>query len=225
MTQFPFAAVGFDLDGTLLDTHKDLGMAVNHALAAGGFDPVPLDSARSLIGGGAKVMLQRAVAQQGGLDDAELHRLYKHLLEYYSANCAVHSQPFPGALECLDELAARGVAVSVVTNKFESFARDILTQLGLIGRFVTVIGGDTMGKGRAKPQPDPVLEAQRISGGGSFAFVGDSSFDVGAARAANVPVVVAAYGYCDKPPHELGGDAVIDSLDQLVGALAALEAG
>lgn len=222
MTQFPFAAVGFDLDGTLLDTHRDLGMAVNHALAAGGFDPVPLNSARSLIGGGAKVMLQRAVEQQGGIDDSELHRLYKELLGYYSENCAVHTRPFPGAIECLEELAAHDVAVSVVTNKFESFARDILTQLGLIDRFVAVIGGDTMGKGRAKPAPDPVLEAQRISGGGNLAFVGDSSFDVKAARAANVPVVVAAYGYCDHPPHELGGDAVIDSLDQLVGALAKL---
>lgn len=224
MTQFPFAAVGFDLDGTLLDTHRDLGMAVNHALVAGGFDPVPLESARSLIGGGAKVMLQRAIDMQGGLEAGHLHALYKHLLEYYAANCAVHTRPFSGAIQCLDELAARGVTVSVVTNKFESFARDILTQLGLIDRFVTVIGGDTMGKGRSKPAPDPVIEARRISGGGSFAFVGDSSFDVKAAQAAGVPVVVSAYGYCDLPPHELGGDAVIDSLDQLVGTLCNLAA-
>ena len=222
MTEYPFAAVGFDLDGTLLDTHHDLGMAVNHALAIGGFDTVPLDSARSLIGGGAKVMLQRAIGQQGGLPDDELHRLYKHLLEYYSENCAVHTRPFPGALKCLEDLAAHGATISVVTNKFESFARDILTQLDLIDRFVTVIGGDTMGKGRAKPAPDPLLEAQSRSGGGSFAFVGDSSFDVKAARAAKVPVVVAAYGYSDQHPHELGGDAVIDSLDQLVDTLIKL---
>src|SRR3546814_20336161 len=75
MADFPFAAVGFDLDGTLLDTSRDLGTAVNHALALGGFNPVPLDSATHLIGGGAKVMLARAVEQQGGMPPDEFHAL------------------------------------------------------------------------------------------------------------------------------------------------------
>ena len=61
MNGFPFAIVGFDLDGTLLDTHRDLAEAVNHALALGGFRPVPEDHAKSLIGGGAKRMLARAI--------------------------------------------------------------------------------------------------------------------------------------------------------------------
>ena len=88
-----------------------------------------------------------------------------------------------------------------------------------------------MGKGPdskhlAKPHPDPVIEARKRCGasedGGTFAFVGDSSYDVAAAKGANVPVVVAAYGYCDKPPHELGADAVIDSLAGLIPALEGL---
>lgn len=219
MTAFPFQSVGFDLDGTLLETHRDLGAAVNHALALGGFDPVPADHASDLIGGGAKIMLKRAVDQQGGLPDDEFRRLYKEMLGYYSQNNAVHSRPYPHAIEVLDALEHRGVKMAVVTNKFESFARDILTTLDLAHRFETIIGGDTMGKGRAKPEPDSVIEARVRCGGGPIAFVGDSSYDVRAARAAKVPVVAAAYGYCDKPPHELGADAVIESLAGLISAL------
>ena len=59
--------------------------------------------------------------------------------------------------------------------------------------------------------------------GGSFAFVGDSTYDVAAAKAAGVPVIAAAYGYCDKPPGELGADAVIHSFGELPAALAKLE--
>ncbi len=219
MTAFPFQSVGFDLDGTLLETHRDLGAAVNHALALGGFDPVPADHASDLIGGGAKIMLKRAVDQQGGLPDDEFRRLYKEMLGYYSQNNAVHSRPYPHAIEVLDALEQRGVKMAVVTNKFESFARDILTTLDLAHRFETIIGGDTMGKGRAKPEPDSVIEARVRCGGGPIAFVGDSTYDVRAARAAKVPVVAAAYGYCDKPPHELGADAVIESLAGLISAL------
>lgn len=222
MTAFPFQSVGFDLDGTLLETHRDLGAAVNHALALGGFDPVPADHASDLIGGGAKIMLKRAVDQQGGLPDDEFRRLYKEMLGYYAQNNAVHSRPYPHAIEVLDALEQRGVKMAVVTNKFESFARDILTTLDLAHRFETIIGGDTMGKGRAKPEPDSVIEAQVRCGGGPIAFIGDSSYDVRAARAAKVPVVAAAYGYCDKPPHELGADAVIESLAGLISALEAL---
>jgi phosphoglycolate phosphatase len=222
MTAFPFAIVGFDLDGTLLETHRDLGAAVNHALTLGGFAPVPADHASDLIGGGAKLMLQKAVEEQGGMPEDAFRKLYKEMLADYSQHHVVHTQPYPHAREVLAELDGRGVALTVVTNKFESFARSILTTLGLADHFVAIIGGDTMGKGRAKPAPDPIFEAQKRGGGGCLVFVGDSSYDVMAARAAGVPVVAAAYGYCDKPGPELGADAHIDSLDQLVAAIEAL---
>ena len=223
----PFDAVGFDLDGTLLDTFRDLGTAVNHALELGGFKPVPVDSSKDLIGGGAKIMLARAVEAQGGMPEDEFRMLYKAMLRYYADNNAVHTQPYPHALDVLDSLDAAGVKAAVVTNKFEGFARDILSQLGLVDRFVTVIGGDSLGKGPdgaflAKPAPDPVIAARDACAAQSFVFVGDSSYDVKAAKAANTPVVVAAYGYCDASPHELGGDAVIDSLAGLIPALRTL---
>ena len=227
MSEFPFDAVGFDLDGTLVDSFRDLGEAVNHALELGGFERVPVDSSRDLIGGGAKIMLARAVEAQGGLPEEEFRPLYKEMLKFYAENNAVHTAPYPHAREVIAAFASRGVRVAVVTNKFEEFARSILTQIDFIEPFETVIGGNSLGKGAdgqflAKPHPDPVLKAQELCGGGRMAFVGDSTYDVKAARAAGVPVIAAAYGYCDKPPHELGADAVIDSLEGLIPALERL---
>jgi phosphoglycolate phosphatase len=222
MSDFPFDAVGFDLDGTLLDTHRDLGAAVNFALAEGGFDPVPVNSSKDLIGGGAKVMLARAVDAQGGMDPDAFRALYKKMLAFYADNNAVHTAPYPGIETVLDALESRGVKMAVVTNKFEDFARAILNQLGLAHRFVTIIGGDTMGKGRAKPQPDPIVEARARCEGGAFAYIGDSSYDMKAARAADVPFVLAAYGYCDLQEEDMQADAVAYDPAQLTGALESL---
>lgn len=222
MTDFPFDIVGFDLDGTLLETHRDLGAAVNHALVFGGQEPVPVESIEELIGGGAKAMLKKVTDSRGGLSDEEFRPLYKALLAYYAENNCVHTRPYPHAEQVLDALAGRGVKLALVTNKFESFARDILGKLDLARRFEIILGGDSLGKGRSKPAPDPLIEARERLGGGRFVYIGDSSYDVMAARAAGVPVVVAGYGYCDQPPADLGGDAVIDSLSGLIPALQEL---
>ncbi len=227
MKNIPFDAVGFDLDGTLLDTFRDLGAAVNHALVLGGFDAVPLETSKDLIGGGAKIMLARGLEAQGGVPSDEFKRLYKVMLGYYEAHNAVHTEPYPGAREVLGDLAARGVRMAVVTNKFEGFARSVLTQLDLIGMFDIVIGGDNMGKGDdgqflAKPHPAPVIAAHKATSSSRFVFIGDSTYDARAARGAGVPFVAAAYGYCDAPADAMGADAVIDSLGELIPALQAL---
>jgi len=227
MQKFPFDAIGFDLDGTLLDTFRDLGSAVNHALVLGGFHEVSVETSKDLIGGGAKIMLARAVDAQGGLPADEFKRLYKAMLAHYERHNVVHTAPYPGVREALGELAEMGVRMAVVTNKFEGFARSVLSQLDLIGAFDAVIGGDSMGRGEdgqflAKPHPAPVLAARTACRAERFVFIGDSSYDVRAARAAGVPVVAAAYGYCDAPPHELGADVVIDSFEDLIPALQRL---
>tara|TARA_B100000678_G_scaffold189392_1_gene158371 strand:+ start:2034 stop:2723 length:690 start_codon:yes stop_codon:yes gene_type:complete len=228
MSDFPFDAIGLDLDGTLLDTKADLAAAVNHALAQGGYRQVPPEQVEGLIGGGAKVMLARAIESQGGrMADEDFRPLYKSLLRYYGEHNAVHTQPFPGVIETLDALAAMDVRLAVVTNKFESFASEILSQLGLADRFVTLIGGDSLGRDesgdfRAKPAADPILAAMERCDATRFAFVGDSTYDIMAARAAQVPVIAAGYGYCDRPAEELGADAVIARFDELVPALRAL---
>lgn len=222
MNDFPFEIVGFDLDGTLLDTLEDLGAAVNHALALAGRPSIPVSEVRNLVGGGARRMLQRALDLTGGVDDAAFGPLYRELLAFYTANIAVHSRLYPGGEAMLDELAGRGVKLAVVTNKIELLARKLLEELGLTSRFAAIIGGDTLGPGRAKPAPDMVNQMVARLGRGRAAFVGDTTYDIGAAQAAGVPCIAVSFGFNDKPARELGADAVIDHFAELVPALMRL---
>lgn len=222
MTEFPFAIVGFDLDGTLCDTAWDLGIALNRTMELLGRPAFALDEVRRFIGGGTGQMLRGALAETGGFDPAELPALQERLFGFYAEALAVHSRLYPGGEAMLDALAARGVHIAVATNKREAFAVQLLDELGLSPRFATVIGGDTLGPGKAKPAPDMLHEMVRRCGGGRAAFVGDTTFDVGAARAAGLPVVAVSFGFNDLPPHALGADAVIDHFDALVPALVQL---
>lgn len=219
---FPFALVGFDLDGTLLDTSGDLAAAVNHALASVGRAPLPVARVRGMIGGGARHMLAQGLAATGDCDDAMLDRLQTVLLDHYEAHIADLTRPFPGCLNALDALAARGVRLAVVTNKIERLARLILAALGLTDRFATIIGGDTLGPGRGKPKPDLIHLMQERCGGGAAAFVGDSIYDVQAAQAAGLPVVACSFGFLDRPAAQLGADVVIDGYTELLPALERL---
>lgn len=224
---FPFAIVGFDLDGTLVDSNLDLAPAVNHTLGSIGRPPVPEDKTRSLIGGGSALMLERALDLTGGpLPREEFDALFAVLLAHYEDHIADETIPYEGCLAALDTLATRGAKLAVVTNKNEHPARKLLGELGLTHRFASILGGDSLGPGRAKPRRDMIDETIVRCGGvvgeTRFAMVGDSTYDVGAARNAAVPVVALSFGYADVPVEELGGDVLIDHFDQLVAALEAL---
>ncbi|MEZ5742560.1 MAG: HAD hydrolase-like protein [Sphingomonadaceae bacterium] len=97
-----------------------------------------------------------------------------------------------------------------------------LDDLGLSQRFFTILGGDLLGKGRAKPAPDLLLEMQRLGGGGRCVYVGDTTFDSGAAKAAEFLCVAVSFGYNDVPVAELETAAVIDHFDELVPVLEGL---
>ena len=224
MTAFPFDIVGFDLDGTFLDTSGDLTAAVNVALADAGRPPIGVDRVKSMIGGGGRHMLAQALDSTGGYEADELDRLYTVLLDYYEANIAIYTQPFPGALDALDELAAMGVKTAIVTNKVESLAVHLLTELGVLDRFATVIGGDTLGPGRAKPAADPILEMIARLGGGRAAFVGDSIYDITSAKNAGIPNIACSFGFLLQPVEELDADAIIDGFDALIPTLRTLSA-
>lgn len=222
MSGFPFGIVGFDLDGTLLDTEADLAAAVNHAVGLAGRPAIPAGEVRSLIGGGGRKMLQRALVLTGGVPEAEFADLYKQMLRFYEANIAVETRLFPGGEAMLDALAARGVKLAVVTNKLESLAVKLFRELGLASRFYTIIGGDTLGPGRAKPARDQLDEMIVRAGGGRAAYVGDTTFDTLAAKAAGLPCVAVSFGFNDLPPRELGADAVIGHFDELIPVLETL---
>ncbi|OQW42412.1 MAG: phosphoglycolate phosphatase [Proteobacteria bacterium SG_bin5] len=220
--RFPFAIIGFDLDGTLIDTSPDLTAAVNHALALAGRAPLREAQVETMIGGGAKHMLRQALDASGGIDEAAFRPLYKDMLRFYEAHIADGSRPFPGAIEAVDALRAMGVRVGIVTNKFESLARKLMTELALADRFDCLIGGDTLGTALAKPNPAPIHALIERLGGGRAAFVGDSIYDVQAARGAGIPAIAVRFGFLLGPVEELGADAVIDDFAGLIPALYAL---
>lgn len=222
MTRFPFAVIGFDLDGTLLDTSSDLTDAVNHALAAAGRPLLTREQVKPMIGGGARKMLERGLAATGGCTEKELRQLYALLLDHYGENLSNGTVPFPGLLDALDELASKGVRLAVCTNKFERFAEKLLSELGLRDRFAAVIGGDTLGKGNAKPSAAPIHAMIARAGGGRAAFVGDSIYDVEAARNAGIPSIAVSFGFLPQPVEELNADAVIDHYAELIPTLSRL---
>ena len=203
----------------MLDTSGDLAAAVNHALATIDRPPVAPERVRGMIGGGAKNMLRHAMTATGGCGEDEFRPAYKALLSYYGDHLCVHTAPFPGTVAMLDRLAAQGVKLAVVTNKFESFATRLLADIGLAARFDTIIGGDTLGAGKSKPDRALIdLMVERL-GGGRAAFVGDSIYDIEAAHNAGLPAVAVSFGFLLQPVGTFGAEAVIDRWDELDQAL------
>lgn len=206
----------FDLDGTLVDTAPDLQAALNHALTGGGFAPVSESLTRHWVGHGARMLIEQGLRHQQG-DLQRIDGLFGDFLDYYAANVAVHSRPYPAVVDSLQALRARGAKLAVVTNKPFALTRLLLDALHLTGLFAVVVGGDTAP--RPKPAADPALyacEALRLAAADAL-FVGDSETDVGCARAAGCPVVCVPDGYNHGVAAEaLGADAVIESFRDLV---------
>lgn len=219
MTDF-FQIVGFDLDGTLFDTAADIAAAANHGLAVIGRPPLPIETLKPMIGLGGLHLMEQALIATGGCDAATLDRLFPEWLAFYGDNLVHETAPFPGLLDAMDALDARGVKIAIVTNKRERFAVSLVEQLGLTHRFACLIGGDTMAE--AKPSAMPIHEMIRRCGGGRAAFVGDSIFDTAAAKAAGIPSIACAFGFLTGPVEELQADAVIGHYDELIPTLEAL---
>lgn len=219
---FPFTIVGFDLDGTLLDTSGDLAAAANHALAIADRPPLTVADVVARVGGGTRNMLTQVLAATGPCDQTLVDRLLPELLDYYQAHMTVHTRPYLGVEAALDALAIRGVRLGVVTNKLERFATALLASSGLAERFDVVIGGDSHGLTATKPDPAPIRMLVERLGDGRAAFVGDSDFDVRAAKGAGVPVIACRFGFAGRAVDSLGADAVIDEYDALIPALERL---
>jgi phosphoglycolate phosphatase len=215
--------IAFDLDGTLVDSAPDLVATLNVVLAEIGLKPVGLEHARNLVGGGARLMIERGLTKHGAkFTPEDIERLFQRFLAHYDMHIADHSRPFPGAHKMLEELAAGGARLVVCTNKLERFSVKLLNEMGLAHFFSVIAGADTFAA--RKPDPLHILHAVKRAGGDArhAVMVGDSRIDVAAARAAKVPVVAVSFGYSDVPPAELSADRVVDRLAEVPAAVAAL---
>ena len=186
-----FEHIVFDLDGTLVDSRRDLTAAVNHVLRSFGMPELPLETVCQYIGEGARILVQRALgpAQQARLDEGL--RLF---LAYYGAHLLDDTRPYDGIPEALAALAERGVVLSVLTNKPVAMSRAILDGLGLLSRFVAVAGGDSLPARKPDPGGVDYLLATTHTSRERTLLVGDSLIDMKTANAARVAFCGVAWG-------------------------------
>ena len=213
----------YDLDGTLADTAEDLVATLNWLLRREGFAPLPVESAGSLVGAGARALIKHGFAASGrSLDPQTIEVLFVDYLSYYSDHIADRTRLYPGIDEALTSLARAGWRQAICTNKIESLAKLLVTKLGIADRFAFICGQDTFGVG--KPDARPLLETIATSGGARerAIMVGDSGTDIKTARAAGVSAIAVDFGYSDVPVAELGPDRVISHFDELADACEAL---
>ncbi len=216
----PFGALIFDLDGTLIDSAPDVCAAINRALAGHGRRPLMVAEAKDLIGQGARVLSERALALTGrpGTPD-EIESLVGAFIASYTRRPVEHTVVYPGAREVLKSFRAAGLGLAICTNKPKATTVPVMATLRLDQLFDVVSCGDQVP--HRKPDARHVLGVVEELGAttATTALIGDSENDIAAARAAGVPSVAVTFGYAHVPYPELGADALIDRFVELPEAL------
>ena len=222
------SAILFDLDGTLIDTVPEIADAVNDALGELLKHQRLQDAlVQSWVGSGAANLFKLALGHCG-VDQASLQAEFDlrwaTFQNAYAERCGTNSQPYPGAIECLQALQKAGYRLAVVTNKEGQFAREVINKHGMQDYFDTVTAGDTL----ASKKPDPMVlwaTLDRLDTGYSRGlFIGDSMIDVETGAAAAVRTWAVTYGYhhgeFDKPlPQSMQPERFISGFDQLQALL------
>jgi len=208
--------IAFDLDGTLIDSRRDLADSANQLIVELGGSPLPEEAVGRMVGDGARVLVERALTAAGLVDPGPGHALAR-FLEIYDARLLVHTRPYPG-VEAAIEAARRGARVTMLTNKPLHHTARIVEALGWTPLFDEVVGGDNpLGR---KPAPH-ALQAMMTAAGVTAAqamLVGDSKVDLDTARRAGVRCCLVSFGYgfesVDKAPIE--GETVVKDVATLV---------
>jgi phosphoglycolate phosphatase len=184
--------VVFDLDGTLVDSRRDLASAVNATRERLALPPLQVTQVEAMVGEGARLLVRRALPSS--VDGEELERALAVFLELYFERCLDATTVYPGMAELLAELAARG-PVALLTNKPERHSRKILAAFGLDRWLAPILGGDSLPV--RKPDPGGLLAiaagwGRELDG---VVLVGDSAIDAQTAVAAGAPLVLVEWGY------------------------------
>ena len=215
----PIKLLILDLDGTLVDTGQDIAEALNHALAPLGLKPMDVQAVTALVGEGIPNLIMKAVGP------AHLHRadsVRDSFVRYYKAHLTDHSLPYPGVMETLASLKDSGYRMTVLSNKNTGMSVEILKRLDMHEHFELVLGGDTVEE--KKPKPGGVLQTLSELGAepGETVLIGDSSYDLDAAKYAGGRSIAVAYGF---RPREtlLDADVLIDRFIDLPAAIKGLD--
>jgi phosphoglycolate phosphatase len=207
----------FDLDGTLIDSQRDLVEAVNATRRHMGLDPLDTALIASYVGNGAPVLIARSLGPEAG--EGEVARGLEYFLGYYREHMLDHTVLYPGVREALDRLRAEGRRMAVLTNKPVRFSEEIVRGLGLEGHFLRVYGGNSF----AQKKPHPVGIETLMGEAGTVAsrtmMVGDSAVDIRTARAAGVFACGVTFGFQPETFREHPPDLLVDDLRELAGLM------
>lgn len=206
----PALTILFDLDGTLVDTAPDLGLALNMQRERHGLPALPLDAIRPHASHGSRGLLGIGFGLTP--EDEAFPTMREEYLDLYDQVFTRSPMLFEGVAEVLEALESAGLQWGVVTNKPRRFTLPLMGALALDVRAACIVSGDDAA--RPKPSPDTLLLACDLAAvmPSSCIYVGDAERDVQAAHAAGMPTVIARYGYLDAHdrPEEWGADAMID---------------
>lgn len=216
----PLHAAIVDLDGTMVDTLGDFVVALNRCLDDLGLPCVGRGFVERTVGKGSEHLLRSTLAHVGA-DPALYGAAWARYQAHYLAVNGEQAQVFPGVMQGLAWLRARGLRLACLTNKPTAFAQPLLVRKGLAGYFEQVFGGDAFE--RKKPDPLPLLRTCEALGSepSRTLMIGDSSNDAQAAHAAGCPVVLVTYGYNHgEDIRAVPALTHLDRLDQLESWLA-----
>lgn len=185
----------FDLDGTLLNTLEDLGRAVNYALSLRGFPQHSLDEYRGMVGHGVRNLVTVALPKELQADNALIDAALADFKAYYTAHIDVHTRPYAGMVEVVQQLHARGVKLAIASNKFQSGTETLIAEFFPGIPFVAVLGNRPGYP--LKPDPEIVGEVLRQASASpsEAAMVGDSLTDMKTAANGGIRGIAVNWGY------------------------------
>lgn len=185
----------FDLDGTLLNTLKDLAASTNYALRSAGMPEHSVEDVRRFVGNGVKKLMERAIPQ--GLENPKFDETYATFRKHYLEHSLDTTKPYEGIPEVLAELKRRGKKLAIVSNKFYAATQELAKHF--FPETIQVAIGERENI-RKKPAPDTVLEAMRQLGVGreGTVYIGDSDVDIDTAKNVGVPCISVLWGFRDK---------------------------
>ena len=188
----PPAALVFDLDGTLIDSRRDLATAVNRTRVELGLAPLAVAEIVGMVGEGARRLVEKALGAEVPPD--RFDEVFRRYLEHYRAVLLDTTRAYDGMPEALARLAVR-YPLAVLTNKPEDLSRAVLGGLGLLEHFAEVLGGDSLPS--RKPDPAGLLHlAGRLGAApNNILLVGDSEIDAATARAAGCRFALVTWGF------------------------------
>jgi phosphoglycolate phosphatase len=204
----------FDLDGTLIDSKRDLADSVNAMRVHLGEPLLADETVYSYVGNGVAALVQRALP---GRDDEEIERGLRFFLDYYRDHMLDATTLYPGVREALDELLAADVKMAVLTNKPVRFSEHLIKGLGLDGHFFRIYGGNSFEEKKPHPKGIELLMEESGIGRTQTIMVGDSAVDVMTARNAQVRACGVSWGFQPETFAAAPPDFVIDEMSELVG--------